>query len=166
MQQLLSKLLPMPQAALLILAAGAGSLGFALTMQYGFGVSPCELCLWQRVPFVSVSLLAIVAVILRPYNQRTRLLLGLSAALLLANAGLALFHSGVERHWWEFHSACTGSPLSHVKSVEDLRQELLNKPVTRCDEISWSILGLSMANLNIAFSFGLAVFAGLAARRQ
>jgi disulfide bond formation protein DsbB len=156
----------MPTSALLIFTASAGSLAFALLMQFGFAILPCELCLWQRVPFIAASVLAFVAVLLRPYGRNTQFLLGLCAALFLANAGLAVFHSGVERHWWEFHSACTGSPLSHVKSVEDLRQELLNKPVVRCDEINWSILGLSMANLNIAFSSLLAIFAALAARRK
>ena len=166
MPNLLSKLLSMPTAALLILAAGAGSLVFALIMQFGFGVLPCELCLWQRVPFAAAALLALIAVVARPYGNHTQFLLGLCAVLFLVNTGLAVFHSGVERHWWEFHSACTGSALSHVKSIEELRQELLNKPVVRCDEISWSIFGLSMANLNIGFSFALALFAALAARRK
>jgi disulfide bond formation protein DsbB len=131
-------------------------------MQYGFGVMPCELCLWQRAPFVAVAALSFVALLVPKY---ARALLGVCALALLANAGLASFHSGVERHWWEFHSACTGSALDRVKSVEDLRQELLGTPVVRCDEISWSIFGLTMANINVVYSAVLAMVAVMAAKK-
>jgi disulfide bond formation protein DsbB len=164
MQNLLFKLFSMPNAALLIMAAGIGSLLFALTLQYGFDVAPCQLCLWQRVPFAVTALLALIAIVVRPYGKTTRLLLDICIFLFLANAGLALFHSGVERHWWEWHSSCTGSTLDRTKSLEDLRQELLGKPVVRCDEISWTLLGFSMANWNIPFSLALALFVGMAAR--
>ena len=162
--QNLAQFLTMPKAALLLMLACLGSLVFALTMQYGFGVAPCELCLWQRVPFASVAALSLIGVVARPYGRHTRLLLGCCAALLLANAGLAVFHSGVERHWWEFHSSCTGPVLERANSIDDLRRALLDKPVVRCDQISWTLLGLSMANLNIAFSAILALFALVASR--
>lgn len=135
-----------------------GALAFALTMQYGFGVVPCQLCMWQRAPFVGAAFFALIASVARPYGNHTRWLLGLCALLFFANTGLAIFHSGVERHWWEFHSSCTGSVLDHL-SVEALRQQLLGTPVVRCDEISWTLLGLSMANWNIFFSLALALFA-------
>lgn len=166
MPNFLQKLLAMPNAALLLLVACLGSLAFALTMQYGFGVAPCQLCLWQRVPFVIVAGLALLATVARPYGLHTRIFLGLCVVALLINSGLAIFHSGVERHWWEWHSTCTGSMLDRTNSIDDLRRELLEKPVVRCDQISWSLLGLTMANLNIVFSFALALLAAAAAPRK
>lgn len=155
----------MPYAALLLLAAGVGSLAFALTMQYGFHVLPCHLCLIQRVPFGVGALLALFAIVVRPYGNPTRWLLGAIAALYLANFGIAIFHSGIERHWWEWQSSCTGSLLSHA-SVEELRQALLGTPVVRCDEISWTLFGLSMANWNVPFSLALSLFAAASAARR
>ena len=38
----------LPLAIYLLFAAPVGSLIFALTMQFGFDVQPCILCLWQR----------------------------------------------------------------------------------------------------------------------
>ncbi len=162
MQTKLTQFLILPNAALLLAVACFGSLAFALTMQFGFDVQPCELCLWQRMPFVSAGVLALLCLVARPY---ARWFLGLAALLLLANSGLAVFHSGVERHWWEWVSACTGSALSRVNSIEDLRQQLLATPVVRCDKISWSIFGLTMANINIVFSAALALFAAMASKR-
>jgi len=42
---------------------------------------------------------------------------------------------------------------------------LLHTVVARCDEISWTLLGLSMANWNVFASGALAAFSFDAARR-
>jgi disulfide bond formation protein DsbB len=148
----------MPYAAYIIIAASFGSLAFAFIMQYGFDVQPCVLCLWQRVPFAFAALLAAASFIGRSNGDRTRVLLALCAILFLANTGLAIFHSGVERHWWEGTRGCHITPL-HNATIDSLRERILNTAVGHCDVISWTFLGLSMANWNIPFSFGLALFA-------
>jgi len=161
----LTPLLAMPRSAYGIAAASIGALLFAFTLQFGFGVLPCQLCLWQRVPFSAAAALALMALYTRPYGKHTQALLGSCAVLFLANAGIAVFHSGVERHWWEWHSACTGLSLTG-DSLEAMREKLLAAPVTRCDEITWSLFGLSMANWNIPFSLMLATVSGMAARAK
>jgi disulfide bond formation protein DsbB len=158
-----NKILLMPKSALLILAASAGSLIFALIFQFGFGYEPCILCLWQRVPFIMAILLAVLTLTsaLRPYAA---VLLYLCVLVFLTGAGLAIFHTGVEQHWWLGTSGCTITPL-HGGSVEDLRTQLLHTVVARCDEVKWKFLGLSMANYNVAYSLVLAVFSLCAARK-
>ncbi|MEP3765136.1 MAG: disulfide bond formation protein B, partial [Marinomonas sp.] len=39
--------------------------GGALISQYGFGLYPCEMCMWQRWPHIAAIILAVLAVILR-----------------------------------------------------------------------------------------------------
>jgi disulfide bond formation protein DsbB len=158
-----SKLTVMPRAALLIFAAAVGALLFVFTMQYGFGVQPCILCLWQRVPYGVVALLSLIAVLWRPYGRHSTVLLGLCALTFTVGAGLALFHTGVELHWWLGTSGCSIQPL-HGPANEDLRTQLLHTAVAHCDEISWTFLGLSMANWNVGASLILAIFAGTATR--
>jgi disulfide bond formation protein DsbB len=157
------KFLAMPKSALALMAASALGLIFAFVMQYGFHYEPCILCLWQRVPYVAVFVFAGLALIpsLRPYAH---VLLGLCAIAFMIGAGLALFHTGVERHWWLGTSGCAITPLSGA-SVEDLRTQLLHTVVARCDEISWTLLGFSMANYNMALSLLLAAFGFGAARK-
>jgi disulfide bond formation protein DsbB len=46
-----------------------------------------------------------------------------------------------------------------------MRKMLLAQPVVRCDEVAWSLFGISMAGYNALISLGLAVF-GLAALRH
>ena len=80
-----------------------------------------------------------------------------------AGFGLAVFHTGVEQHWWLGTSGCAIQPL-RGKTPQDLRAALLHTVSARCDEVTWTFLGLSMANWNVPLSLGLALFAGLAAR--
>lgn len=156
------KILTMPMAGGLILSAALGSLAFAFVMQYGFDIRPCVLCLWQRVPFGLTAMLALTAILFRPYGPRTRILLFVCAFIFLIGFCLALFHTGVELHWWLGTTGCAIKPL-HGSTPADLRAELLSTDIVRCDRISWTLLGLSMANWNVPFSLGLAGFSSLAA---
>jgi len=165
MPKLVTTFLTIPLAAFLIFAACVGAFIFAFTMQYGFDVKPCILCLWQRVPFALAGIAALMAALWEPYGKQTRLLLFLCALMFFINSGVSVFHTGVERHWWLGTSGCAITPL-HGSAPEDLRQQLLHTVVARCDVISWTFLGLSMANWNVPFCLALAVFSLLAALYQ
>ena len=152
----------MPLAAWLIALMAVGALAFAFVVQFGFGIEPCILCLWQRAPFGIAAMLTIAAILSRPYGARTRYLLIACTVVFLIGAGLAVFHTGVELHWWIGTTGCSIQPL-HGSSPEDLRLELLRTAVARCDQISWTLLGFSMTNWNIPFSLGLALYSALSA---
>ncbi|MBR9972261.1 disulfide bond formation protein B [Magnetospirillum sulfuroxidans] len=137
---------------LFVLAVSVVALATAYTAQYGFGLRPCVLCLTQRVPFAIAGLLAVLA-LLRPLSWQ-RLLMTLAGLAFLINAGIAVYHVGVEQKWWE--SACSGSDGAKV-SMADL-SALMRKPAeARCDEPAWEWHGVTMAGMNIAFSGGLAL---------
>src|ERR1700733_12013079 len=157
------KFLAMPNAAKIIAAAVLLSLAFVFVIQYGFGYHPCVLCLWQRVPFAAAIVLAGLA-LLPQLRAHAPILLGLCALAFFANTGLAIFHTGVERHWWVGTSGCTITPLSGT-TAEDFRMQLLHTVVARCDEISWKFLGLSMANYNVIWSLFLGLFSLCAAKK-
>jgi len=155
----------MPRAAIVLLVATLGALAFALTMQYGLDVQPCVLCLWQRVPFILGAVLAAVALVRKSHARQVQFMLGACAVVFAVGAGLALFHTGVELHWWLGTSGCKVQPLSGA-SVDDLRTQLLHTVVAQCDQISWTFLGFSMANWNVPFSAALAFFSGYVAWRH
>jgi len=68
---------------------------------------------------------------------------------------VAIYHSGVERFWWEGPSTCTSAPVAGL-SAEELMEQIMNAPLVRCDEIAWDLFGLSMANYNVMASLTLA----------
>jgi disulfide bond formation protein DsbB len=143
----------------LVLVASAGVLGTALLSQYVGGLQPCVLCLYQRVPYVativlSAAVLAPATVGVRLPPALTRGVLAVCAAVFLVGAGIAAFHVGVEQGWWHGTEACTGPDLNAL-TIEQMREQLLHAPVVRCDEVAWSLFGISMAGYNFLTSLVL-----------
>ena len=151
-------------APAVLLAASAGMLAFAFAAQFGFGLAPCELCVWQRYPHALVAGLGLVAIPLARDGKAAWFPLALAAAVLLAGAGVAGFHVGVEQGWWQGLSGCTGAG-GGAQSLADLKAQVMAAPVVRCDEVAWSFLGISMAGWNLLLSVGLAGYAAGAALR-
>jgi disulfide bond formation protein DsbB len=87
----------------------------------------------------------------------------LLTAMFLYNAGLAIYHSGVEAKFWIGPTACTGGALAPADG--DLLKQLETVKVVRCDEVSLRVFGLSLANWNILVSAMLAALSAASAVR-
>lgn len=149
------------RAAWVILVASVVVLGSALLSQYVGGLKPCVLCIYQRIPYVATIGLAALALAAssflgdRSQGVLTRgILLGCALAF-VAGAGIAAYHVGVEQTWWLGTEACTASSGLKAMTVDELRKELLSTPITRCDEVAWSMFGISMAGYNVLVSLVL-----------
>jgi disulfide bond formation protein DsbB len=149
--------------ALLIAAASIVILATVWIFQ-GFGYAPCELCLTQRYAFYAAAPLALLTALLasRSAHGLARAGFVLLALVFAASAALAAYHAGVEYHWWQGPTACTGGPGS--LDVNDLVNALNSVKVVRCDEVQLRIAGLSLAGWNVVASTVLAAYAALAAR--
>jgi disulfide bond formation protein DsbB len=132
-----------------------GALSIAYTAQYGFDIQPCVLCLYQRIPYALVSVLALAAIMM-PRGKWRNLLSGLCVPVFVIGAGLAFYHSGVEQHWWASAAGCGGS-LPGETSIVDFQAALMQTPQKPCDAIDWTLFGLSMTVYNVAASCLLAL---------
>ncbi|WP_435168747.1 disulfide bond formation protein B [Falsirhodobacter sp. 1013] len=126
-------------------AAGSGALLLgALAFEYIGGLAPCHLCMFQRYPHVVALVIGALVWVLPK-----RWLIALGALAPAASAAVGIFHAGVERKWWEGPSSCTGSgnALSGMSGADLLSTDA---PVhlVMCDQVAWSMLGLSMASWN------------------
>lgn len=146
-----------------IAGASALILGSALASQYLGGLQPCELCIWQRWPYVANIVLGALIAPVAP-RRWVAALIALAALVFLLDAGIAAFHVGVEQHWWAGTAAC-GANQGPVTSIEEMRARLLATPMVRCDEIAFQFLGLSMAGWNMLAALALAIASAHAARR-
>ncbi len=154
MLSLVKNILSHDRPAFFVFAAlSALALAGALVAQFGYDLSPCELCLMQRAPFVAVILLSFIGLAYgRKHPKSGGVLLGLIALAFFGNSALAFFHTGVERHWWtSFSEGCTVPPMKG--NITDVLAQIVANPVGRCDEIPWTdpVIGLSMANYNVQF---------------
>jgi disulfide bond formation protein DsbB len=137
----------MTRIRLILIAAGGsaalllGAFGFQLA-----GYAPCHLCLLQRWPHAAAIALGAIALVV-PW----RLLPALGGLAALTTAGLGAYHTGVERGWWEGPTTCTSNG---VKSFD----EIMSAALVQCDQVAWSLAGISMASWNMVFSLILAGF--------
>ena len=140
---------PAATARLVALAAPITLLGGALLSQYVGGLHPCEMCYWQRWPHGAAILLAGAALLLPAASPRARFLTMLAAIAIAISGAIGVFHAGVELKWWEGLTRCTtGGALS--------LDDLMKVPLVRCDQVQWSLLGISMAGWNAIISLGSA----------
>ena len=107
-------------------------------------VPPCELCIYQRIPYFLVVFFGVILFFLK--KEKVFLLLAL--VLFIINFLLSFFHSLVERGFVNYSSSCT-SNNNNFEDIESLRQSLENTPIAKCDEIIFSVMGLSLANINL-----------------
>jgi disulfide bond formation protein DsbB len=146
-------------ARLVALGVPLALLGGALVSEYVGKLYPCEMCWWQRYPHGVAILLAIGALLSPLSAPRTRLLTMLAALAIAVSGAIGVLHAGVEYGWWEGLTTCTAGGAT---SLEDI----MNVPLIRCDQVQWSLGGISLAGFNALFSLGGAVLIVILARRK
>jgi disulfide bond formation protein DsbB len=152
---------PAAVAALLVAAGGAATILGAYFFQYVLGIAPCPLCLEERIPYyVAVPLALVVAIAALRGAPRALVVGGLLLLVIatLINAGLGVYHAGVEWKFWEGPRDCSG-PISNFGNAGTLLQQMETTSVVRCDEVSFRFLGLSLAGYNVLISLALAAIA-------
>ena len=125
----------------------------ALIIQYWLGHEPCKLCLYQRIPYFLAILLIIKIFFFKKYEKITLLILSL---IFIGSTALAFYHFGIEQGFVNESLACTTPDLSKTLSKEQL-MELLKQNSVSCKDVSFKILGLSLAAINTIFSLVLSV---------
>ena len=146
----------------LILFAASGSTALligALGFQYLGGLAPCKMCIWQRWPHLAAIIIGLIAILMPlriwPY---------LGALAAATTGAIGVYHTGVERDWWEGPTSCSGGGLSGFSGSDLLSTDNIALPVM-CDEVAWEFLSLSMASWNAIAAFGLMLVWLIAARR-
>jgi disulfide bond formation protein DsbB len=148
-------------SALAITAIAAVTLAGAWFFQLVLDIRPCPLCLEQRYAYyLAIPLGALTALAAAKGAPRAVLLAGLAvlAAAALGNAWLGTYHAGVEWHFWQGPTDCTGT-IGNLGSAGSLLERLDTVKVIRCDEVQWRFLGLSLAGYNVLISLLMAAIA-------
>ena len=146
----------------LILLATLGSVGLlggAFAFQYIGGLAPCKLCLTARWPHAAAIVIGLLAL-----SLGWRFLPWLGALAAAATSGVGIYHTGIERHWWQGPTSCSSGPIDQI-DASALLDQILAAPIVRCDEVAWALGGISMASWNTILSTGLALIWIWAARK-
>jgi disulfide bond formation protein DsbB len=136
---------------ILLSAGGSAALLAGAFLFQALGYPPCTMCLWQRWPHAAAILIGVLAL---RFPGRVLPLLGALAAA--TTAGIGVFHTGVERDWWEGPSSCTGGSSLEGLTGADLLS-VAGPRVVMCDQVSWELFSLSMASWNAILSLVLMI---------
>ena len=137
-----------------------GALGF----QYIGGYPPCEMCMWQRYPHFAAIAIGLCGGLLLETNvlpaSLAKPVAWLALLCVAASGAIGVYHAGVEWHWWQGPSACTGNVFQVGATLD------LNAHVVSCDHAAWRLFGISMAGYNAIVSLGAAILAAFALTRR
>ncbi len=122
----------------------------AYVIELFFKHPPCKLCKYQRIPYFLLLILIPVGI----YKSSKSIVFYSSIFLLFCITLISGFHSLVERKLISFDTGCSSTNNS-FENIEELRNFLEKVPIVKCDEILFSVFGLSLANLNLMISITL-----------
>ena len=122
----------------------------AFIAEFYFNLAPCEMCLKQREPYYVILFGFILFSILR-WQTHIWFYLGVQ---LISIYGLfySIWHVGIENQLLPGPAGCS-SGLNNTDNILSLKEQILAKPVINCEDIAWSIFGLSAATINSMLLF-------------
>lgn len=133
-------------------------LGYALFAQYGLGLEPCPLCIFQRVAVASLGLAFLLGALLALPRGRWGgwLAMLLIASATAAGAGVAGRHVYIQSQPAGSIPAC-GADLGYLLEafpLWDVLQKVLSAS-GECATIDWSFLGITMPGWVLISVLGL-----------
>ena len=137
----------------LILIFSIFSIIAAYFIQYVLGHQPCNLCLLQRIPYISVIIVISLCLLLKKFEKIS--FITLSSIFFIATL-LSLYHFGIEQGFIEESLVCNLNNAEKIITAEELLEELKEKPIS-CKNVTFRIFGISLATLNTIISRFLSV---------
>ena len=129
----------------LILLFSLFALFSAYFIQYVLGYQPCNLCLIERIPFIFAILIILFCLIFKKLEKITLIILSL---IFFVAALISFYHFGIEQGFIIESFVCELNIRGDILTKEALLNELKRK-TTSCKDVTFKILGLSLATINI-----------------
>ena len=137
----------------LILIFSILSILFAFYVEYILGHKPCNLCLFQRLPYILIIFLIVLLLIFRNFERLIFLFLSI---IFLSGALLALYHFGIEQGIFSESFVCKGDDNDGTLNKEEILKQLKIRQIS-CKDVTFTILGVSLATINTFVSTILAI---------
>ena len=137
----------------LILFFSIFALVAAYFIQYVLGHQPCNLCLIERVPYISVILVILLCLYFKKFEKIFLILISL---IFFLGAMLSFYHFGIEQGFIKESLVCNLDSTDNFSNPEELLKSLKEKQVS-CKDVTFRIYGLSLATINIFISLIMGV---------
>ena len=137
----------------LILLFSIFALLAAYFIQYVLKHQPCNLCLIERIPYILSIIIISICLFTKKFEKISLIIL---STIFFSATLIAIYHFGIEQGIIKESLVCNLNNENNNLSKEALLSQLREMPVS-CKEVSFKILGLSLATFNIFISFVLGV---------
>ena len=129
------------------------SLSIAYFIQYALGHKPCNLCLIERIPYIiSVILISLIFII----NKFEKIIAIIILLLFIFGSMVSFYHFGIEQGFFSESLVCDLENNTKL-SKEQLLKQLESSTVISCKDVTFTVLGLSLATINTIISIILSV---------
>ena len=129
------------------------SLSFAYFVEFVLGHEPCNLCKIERIPYIGAIVLGSLIIFINKWEKTILILILL---LFIFGTLTSIYHVGIEQGFFEESFLCDLGTNNKIQNTEELLKTLENTTVS-CKEVTFRILGLSLATFNAVLSFFISV---------
>ncbi|UTO55960.1 disulfide bond formation protein B [Neoehrlichia mikurensis] len=134
------------------------ALAVAYIAQFLFNFIPCELCIYERIPYFIIIILCIMSF----FVKHKMIFISICLCYVL-NICISTYHVGLEHGWFSDVLGCSSNINLNGLSFNDVKTSLLRTNVAYCNVPSFIFLGISMAGWNLFYSimcllFGICLF--------
>jgi len=137
----------------LILIFSIFVLVFAYYVQYVLKHQPCNLCLMERIPYILAIIITTISLFLKKFEKIYIILLFI---IFVSSTLLSFYHFGIEQSFIKESFVCDLNTQTNSLTKEDLLTELQKNKVS-CKDVTFRVIGLSLATINTIISLLLSV---------
>ena len=124
------------------------SLSTAYFIQYVLGHKPCNLCLIERIPYiVTVALVSLIFI----FNRFHKFFSIIVLLFFIFGALISFYHFGIEQGFINESLVCDLGDKENLNKDQLLKQ-LENASIISCKDVTFRVLGFSLATINTIIS--------------
>ena len=124
------------------------SLSIAYFIQYALGHKPCNLCIIERIPYIASIILISLIFIISKYEK---IISSIILVFFIFGAVVSFYHFGIEQDFFNESLICELSNNNPLNK-EELLSQLKKAEIVSCKDVTFRILGLSLATINTIIS--------------
>ena len=125
----------------------------AYFIEYVLGYQPCNLCLYERVPYFLAILILLVNF---KYNKLEKHFIFFLIIIFFIATLLSLYHLAIEQGLIEESLLCNLEKDTNIIDKDEILKQLQQKNIS-CKDVAFKIFGLSLTSFNIIISLLLTI---------
>ena len=125
----------------------------AYFIEYVLGYQPCNLCLYERIPYFLAILILLANF---KYNKLEKYFILFLIIIFFIATLLSLYHLGIEQGLIEESLLCNLEKGINIVDKDEILKQLQQKNIS-CKDVAFKIFGLSLTSYNIIISLLLTI---------